>query len=229
MTIDAGASADLDAALDQLLAGRLRDPHALLGPHLDGATMVIRAFHPEATAASVARVDGVTPMRRRNGLGLFEVELPVADPPGYRIRFRNDEREWEQEDPYAFAPTLGELDLHLIGEGTHLQLWRALGARVIEHSGVTGTAFSVWAPNALGVSVVSDANFWDARTWPMRMLGEFGGVGAVLPGRRTGRALQVPGDARRWDAHLQSRSARSGGRSPAGYRKHRRAEHTQMA
>jgi 1,4-alpha-glucan branching enzyme len=182
VTTDAGAVTDLDAALEQLLAGRLRDPHALLGPHPDGATTLIRAFHPEATTASVARVDGVTPMRRRNGQGLFEVNLPVIDLPGYRIRFRNDEREWEQEDPYAFTPTLGELDLHLIGEGTHLQLWRALGARVIEHNGVVGTAFSVWAPNALGVSVVSDANFWDARTWPMRMLGGSGVWELFCPG-----------------------------------------------
>jgi 1,4-alpha-glucan branching enzyme len=182
VTADAGAVTDLDGALEQLLAGRLRDPHALLGPHPDGTTMLIRAFHPDATTASIAREDGVTPMRRRNGLGLFEVNLPVSDLPGYRLRFRNDEREWEQEDPYAFTPTLGELDLHLIGEGTHLQLWRALGARVIEHNGVTGTAFSVWAPNALGVSVVSDANFWDARTWPMRMLGGSGVWELFCPG-----------------------------------------------
>ena len=190
---------------------------------------MIRAFHPEATAASVARVDGVTPMRRRNGLGLFEVTLPVIDLPGYRIRFRNDEREWEQEDPYAFAPTLGELDLHLIGEGTHLQLWRALGARVIEHQGVTGTAFSVWAPNALGVSVVSDANFWDARTWPMRMLDGSGVWELFCPGVGTGRPLQVPGDPRRRDAHVQGRSAGAVGGSSARNREHRRAEHAQMA
>ena len=125
-------------------------------------------------------------MRRLNAAGLFEATVPAGEP-GYRIRFRNDEREWEQEDPYRFSPTLGELDLHLIGEGTHTQLWRVLGARVIEHQGVTGTAFSVWAPNALGVSVVSDANFWDARTWPMRMLGRFGRLGALLP-RASGRA-----------------------------------------
>ena len=182
MTSDQGVVADLDAAVELLLAGRLPDPHGLLGPHRIDGTTLVRAFHPEATAAGLAREEGVTPMRRRNGLGLFEVSLPVTDLPGYRIRFHNDEREWEQDDPYRFLPTLGELDLHLIGEGTHLELWRALGARVIEHQGVAGTAFAVWAPNALGVSVVSDANFWDARTWPMRTLGSSGvwELGAVL-------------------------------------------------
>jgi 1,4-alpha-glucan branching enzyme len=181
VTVNGAPAPALESAVEQLLSGRLRDPHDLLGPHESGHTVRIRAFHPEATTASVARPDGVTPMRRLNAAGFFEVTVPAGEP-GYRIRFRNDEREWEQEDPYRFAPTLGELDLHLIGEGTHTQLWRALGARVIEHQGVTGTGFSVWAPNALGVSVVSDANFWDARTWPMRALGGSGVWELFCPG-----------------------------------------------
>ncbi len=178
----AETAAELEVAVERLLAGRLAVPHDLLGPReVEGATR-IRAFHPDAAAASVARTDGVTAMRRLNAAGLFEVSLPAGGPPGYRIRFRNREREWEQEDPYAFAPTVGELDLHLIGEGTHSRLWRVLGARVVEHQGVSGTAFAVWAPNALGVSLVSDANFWDARTWPMRMLGGSGVWELFCPG-----------------------------------------------
>ena len=35
--------------------------------------------------------------------------------------------EHQQDDPYRFAPTLGEVDLHLVGEGRHEQLWT--GAR----------------------------------------------------------------------------------------------------
>ena len=38
------------------------------------------------------------------------------------------------DDPYAFAPTLGELDLHLIGEGRHEELYERLGAHVRETS-----------------------------------------------------------------------------------------------
>ena len=190
---------ELEVAVELMLAGRLHDPHALLGPRVAGDKMRIRAFHPEASAADVARPEGVTPMRRLNAAGLFEVTVPAGDP-GYRIRFRNDEREWEQEDPYRFSPTLGDLDLHLIGEGTHAQLWRVLGARVTEHEGAFGTAFSVWAPNALGVSVVSDANFWDARTWPMRILGSSGVWELFCPGVGAGvryKFLVTRGDGMR--------------------------------
>ena len=40
------------------------------------------------------------------------------------------------DDPYSFPPTLGELDLHLIGEGRHEELYEKLGAHVREHEGV---------------------------------------------------------------------------------------------
>ena len=60
MTTDQGAAIDVDAAVERLLAGRLADPHGLLGPHVTGSTTVVRAFHPEATAASLAREAGVT-------------------------------------------------------------------------------------------------------------------------------------------------------------------------
>ena len=65
--------------------------------------------------------------------------------------------------------TLGELDLHLIAEGRHEQLWKALGAHVRRDDSqeLLGTAFSVWAPNAQGVSLIGDHNFWDKNTHHM--------------------------------------------------------------
>ena len=40
------------------------------------------------------------------------------------------------DDPYRFPPTLGELDLHLLGEGRHEELYEQLGAHVREVDGV---------------------------------------------------------------------------------------------
>ncbi|HEY5187632.1 MAG TPA: 1,4-alpha-glucan branching protein GlgB, partial [Solirubrobacteraceae bacterium] len=85
------------------------------------------------------------------------------------------------EDPYAFTPTLGELDLHLIGEGRHEEVYDKLGAHVRKHEGVTGTAFAVWAPAARAVSVVGDFNSWDGRLHPMRTLGSGGIWELFLP------------------------------------------------
>ncbi len=72
--------------------------------------------------------------------------------------------------------TLGELDFHLIAEGRHEKLWEVLGAHVRrdENGELLGTAFTVWAPNAHAVSLISDINFWDKNTHPMIRLGSSG-------------------------------------------------------
>ena len=163
------------ADIDRLLKGSHHDPHALLGPHREGADLVVRAFHPDANDATLAHVGGVLAMTRVDDRGLFEVRLAdTFELSGYRLRFVAGGHHWEADDPYRFGPTLGALDLHLINEGTHRQLWRRLGARVITHQGVRGTAFAVWAPNALGVRLVSDAGGWDQRLHPMRSLDRSG-------------------------------------------------------
>ena len=79
--------------------------------------------------------------------------------------------------------TLGELDLHLISEGRHESLWRALGAhaRRDETGNLIGTAFSVWAPNAQSVSLIGDHNFWDRRSNPMIPLGISGTWEIFIP------------------------------------------------
>ncbi|HXZ98856.1 MAG TPA: 1,4-alpha-glucan branching protein GlgB [Candidatus Binatia bacterium] len=172
----------LAADCDRLAAGTHHDPHRVLGPHPADGSVVVRLWHPDVTEAEVAYAGGVVAMRRIDGRGLFEATVPVPELPGYRLRCQSPVSSWEMDDPYRFWPTLGELDLHLIGEGHHRELWRRLGARVIEHQGVTGVAFAVWAPNARGVSLVSDANGWDGRVQPMRALGSTGVWELFVPG-----------------------------------------------
>ncbi|HUR50535.1 MAG TPA: 1,4-alpha-glucan branching protein GlgB [Mycobacteriales bacterium] len=68
----------------------------------------------------------------------------------------------------ASTSELGELDLHLIAEGRHEQLWTVLGAHVVQG----GTRFAVWAPNARAVSVIGDWNHWDRTRHAMRRTGD---------------------------------------------------------
>lgn len=74
----------------------------------------------------------------------------------------------------AKSGLLGELDLHLFGEGRHWNLADRLGAHVTEHEGRAGVRFAVWAPNARSVSVVGDFNGWDGRRNPMGPRGSSG-------------------------------------------------------
>jgi 1,4-alpha-glucan branching enzyme len=73
-----------------------------------------------------------------------------------------------------YEPTLGGLDLHLIGEGRHFEIGDRLGARPMVVDSDAGVAFTVWAPSARAVAVVGDFNGWDAASDPMRPLGVSG-------------------------------------------------------
>jgi 1,4-alpha-glucan branching enzyme len=80
------------------------------------------------------------------------------------------------------AIRLGELDLHLAGEGRHEQIYEHLGAHVAE----TGVRFAVWAPNARAVSVVGDWNGWDGRLDALERVGDSGIWGGVVNDASTG-------------------------------------------
>ena len=79
-----------------------------------------------------------------------------------------------QKPPAEFSPTLGELDLHLFGEGKHERIYEKLGAHLITHEGRRGVAFAVWAPNAKSVGVVGNFNEWNGAKHKMRLLGSSG-------------------------------------------------------
>src|SRR5262249_4709115 len=89
----------------------------------------------------------------------------------YHLRARYREHEVEIEDPYRFPPILSDLDLYLLGEGTHVHLYEKLGAHPMTIDGVAGTGFVIFAPNAKRVSVIGDFNFWDGRRHAMRVRG----------------------------------------------------------
>jgi 1,4-alpha-glucan branching enzyme len=173
------------SAIDELVEGRLADPHSLLGAHSQNGSVVVRAFRPEAESVKV-RVEGAEPveLERAHPAGLFEGRLDGAELPlRYRLEVSYPEgATLVVDDPYAFPPTLGELDLHLAAEGRHERIYERLGAHVREVDGVVGTSFAVWAPSARSVSVVGDFNLWDGRLHPMRSLGPSGIWELFVPG-----------------------------------------------
>ncbi|WNW42478.2 1,4-alpha-glucan branching enzyme [Streptomyces sp. Li-HN-5-13] len=166
---------------ERLLSGAHHDPHALLGAHPVPGGIAFRALRPFADAVSVVIDGGRTPLVSEGG-GLFSAVLPLAAIPAYTLVVAYGQDEYEVHDPYRFLPALGELDLHLIREGRHEQLWQALGAEPMTHQGVSGTRFTVWAPNARGVRVAGDFSQWDGTAFPMRSLGAAGVWELFLPG-----------------------------------------------
>lgn len=178
--------------------GRHHDPHSVLGVHLhpDGAGVTYRALRPFArTVTAVRAADGSRVELEHEHDGVFVGAGPLtAAGPGavgeYRLEVAYPGAEGEADaveawdDPYRHLPTLGDLDLYLIGEGRHERLWEVLGARVHRDAAgeAIGTAFAVWAPNARAVRVVGEHNGWQGRTHAMRSLGSSGVWELLVPG-----------------------------------------------
>ena len=80
------------------------------------------------------------------------------------------------------ASLLTENDLYLFNEGSHFRLYDKLGAHVVNHEGISGTQFAVWAPNAAQVFVMGDFNGWDKHSNALRPNGQSGIWEGFFPG-----------------------------------------------
>jgi 1,4-alpha-glucan branching enzyme len=182
--------------LEAVAAGRHYNPHEVLGQHLVDAPgvaeqlVVIRALRPLATEVFAILATGARIELEHLSHGIWQgvSTLGLQD---YTLEARYEGApNWVADDPYRYLPTLGELDLHLIGEGRHERLWDVLGAHHRPHTGVrgdaTGTSFSVWAPHAQAVRVIGDFNGWNGVTHAMRNMGSTGVWELFIPGLAAG-------------------------------------------
>ena len=171
--------------MNHLISEGRYNPHRVLGIHtLLSGNKVIRLYRSGAERMHIELSGFVVEMHRVHQAGLFEVAVqPDITPLDYRIFHTSG---LIGHDPYAFWPTLGELDLYLFGSGTHYEMYRRFGGRLMNHQGVAGVSFAVWAPSAKSVSLVGDVNHWDGRALPMRSLGSSGVWEIFVPGLEAG-------------------------------------------
>ena len=168
------------ADLARLNDCRHHDPHGFYGWH-EGT---IRTRQPGATAVQLHTPTQTLSM---DSVGDDIWEAEIGDNCDYRLEITYPEAPTRTvADGYHFLPTVGSLDLHLIGEGRHERLWNVLGANLrsydTEMGTVSGVSFAVWAPNAQGVAVVGDFCGWNPTQYPMRSLGSTGVWEVFVPG-----------------------------------------------
>lgn len=140
-----------------------------------GSGWVARVFRPDARAVTLIDCHNEQrcfPLKKIADEGLFESILPeVSHAFDYVLEMVSHEGvTWRERDAFSFGAVLGEMDIYLFNEGNHHDIYRKLGAHMIEHGGVSGVHFAVWAPNAQRVSVVGDWNHWDGRVHCMRKM-----------------------------------------------------------
>ena len=182
--------------LAALMAAQHGDPFSVLGPHRLGQGWALRCLLPGAVSvqavtpageplATLERVDDsalwcgfippppaakAAPRRAGKAAGATGAAAtePAPSAPDYRLRIDWGSQQQVLDDAYRYGPQLREGDLWLLGEGTHLRPYEALGAHPLDVAGTGGVRFAVWAPQAQRVSVVGDFNAWDGRRHAMR-------------------------------------------------------------
>ena len=195
------------STLDAVSQGRHHNPHSVLGNHLDSTGVVIRTLKPLAKSVAVVASGGKEFEMTHLHNGIWQANIAGNQIFDYRIsaKYHDDKSEsvWLSDDPYRHLPTIGDLDLHLISEGRHEELWRALGSHLRSAPGAlgaraelgdlgesTGVAFAVWAPNAKAVRVVGDFNYWAGAGHAMRNMGASGVWELFVPGVGVGTAYK---------------------------------------
>lgn len=171
-----------------LLQRKEHNPHTLLGLHVGRKGKFVRLLRPGATRIYMelfGKIVSVPPILAEDReSGLFEISVPeqttLLD---YRVYHHNG---LLAHDPYAFPLLTSSYDTYLFNKGVHYELYRILGAHVCSSLGVSGTRFTVWAPNAVSVSLVGDFNHWDGRVNPMRVSGHSGIWELFVPGVAAG-------------------------------------------
>ncbi|WP_323793220.1 GlgB N-terminal domain-containing protein, partial [Nocardioides sp.] len=180
--------------LDQIVRGDHGHPHAVLGPHVHEGVTTFRVLKPLAERVLVRHDGGDTVLEHEHG-GIWVGAVASSEVPDYRVVVDYGQGEIVVDDPYRFLPTLGEVDLHLVNEGRHENLWQVLGARVQSYDvpggePITGTSFAVWAPSARALRIKGDFNSWDGREHPMRQLGQSGVWELFVPGVASGTSYK---------------------------------------
>ena len=79
-----------------------------------------------------------------------------------------------------------DLDMYYLGQGTHYDVYRKLGAHPAKKKGKAGVYFAVLAPNAVKVSVIGTFNDWKEDANEMERLEPLGVYEIFVPGAAIG-------------------------------------------
>jgi len=165
----------LDSNLIKISEAKHHDPFSILGRHVINAKTLITVYLPQAEMVSIVGQD--IKLQRIPNTDFFQAIIinPKSLPEYYQLEI-NDKSGYHyiRHDPYAFDTQMPDFDQHLFAEGRHWHIYKKLGGHLHTVDGIKGILFTVWAPNAGRVSVVSDFNQWDGRCHPMRNLGSSG-------------------------------------------------------
>ena len=165
------------SGIEEIVYSESDNPHGILGAHEVGGQTLIQCYYPGAREAELLLDDTreTVTMELADESGFFAALLPGKKRKNYRYQFiMEDGSTLIREEAYRFEPLITREDTDKFKNGIHYTVYEKLGAHPMVLDGVRGTAFAVWAPSALRVSVVGDFNNWDGRVHQMQRLWDSG-------------------------------------------------------
>ncbi|MGI5989554.1 MAG: GlgB N-terminal domain-containing protein [Lachnospiraceae bacterium] len=177
--------------IEAIAYAECQNPEKLLGGHKVRGGYLIQAFWPDAVTMSVKADGRITEMEKTDESGWFAALFPDKKEMKYTlIREDKNGKQTEFLDPYSFTPRITNEQLGSLAAGNCENVWEILGNRVSVNGGHRGVTFAVWAPGAIGVSVVGEFNNYDRRVHQMERLGETDVYALFIPGVKAGEKYQ---------------------------------------
>ena len=163
-------------------------PKRILGPRITDDGVLIQCFFPGAKKVDVKtlRDNRLYEMELEDEAGYFALLLRGKSIPKYVYVLGEGMESKEVFDPYEFPSMFTEKEEKQFEAGICYNIYEKLGAHPMRILGIEGTYFSVWAPNAMRVSVTGDFNNWDGRAHQMERLDSSGIFELFIPGIRAG-------------------------------------------
>lgn len=197
-----------EGQLWQVAKGIYYNPHEILGIHKNTKdnTWTIRVSRKWAKRVLIEVIVDSRPqyIELENEYdNIWSTVVPKKIEYKVLATYSKDDKPLPTLDPYTFLPTISDLDLYLITQGRNEKLWNSLGFNTVESEGIWGVRFSVWAPNAKAVRVVSNFNFWDGETLSMRSLGGSGVWELFIPNDAFGQSTSTPFDSKKYNLLYQ--------------------------
>lgn len=181
-------------AIESIVYSDNDHPFEVLAPQKSGKDTLIQAFLPFAKTAEIVfkgKEDEPVKMDIVDEDGFWAAFVPGTVKGAYCFRVTDAEGETvEIQNPYDFAPVIPKDSFEAFANGQCVDAYRVFGAHEMILNGVSGVNFTVWAPNALRVSVIGEWNRWDGRVNPMQKLDEYGIFTMFIPGLKAGEVYR---------------------------------------
>lgn len=173
------------ADVEEIVYSESLNPHRILGAHKIEEGILIQAFIPEAKSIKVIAKNIDKEMEMMDEAGFFSCLFKRKKIFKYQLEICYADGSIGSigriYDPYSFGSIYTEDELERFKRGINYNVYEKMGAKKVVLDGIEGVAFSVWAPEAIRVSVVGDFNLWDGRVHQMRRIQDYGIFEIFIP------------------------------------------------